>query len=174
MNAVKSGSALACVLLAAAVANPALAADASVAKKLDAQGLKYTVDDDGDYKLLFDVGDDRSQVVWVRSAIETMGGMRIREVISISGKSPKPQGSDGVTVAAMAATSALIASNRQKLGGWVLKGSDENQAFYYVAQIPADLGAGDLELVVRNVAKDADGFETLLEALYDLDKTDTY
>ena len=168
--------ALACLLLAAVNTAGAAkgTADAGVAKKLDALGLKYDVDGDGDYKLLFEIDGGRSQIVWVRSPVETLGGMRIREILSISGKSPRPSGDEGITTAATAATAALLASNRQKLGGWVLKGSDDNQAFYYVAQIPADLGADDLGVVVRSIAKDADGFEEMLEVLYDLDKKDTY
>lgn len=166
--------ALACMLLAAGAANAGNSPDATVGRKLDKLGLKYEVDADGDYKLLFEVDGGRSQIVWVRSPIETLGGMRIREVLSISGKSPKPSNTDEMTDAATAATAALLASNRQKLGGWVLKGSDDSQAFYYVAQIPADLGPDDLDLVVRSVAKDADGFEAMLEVLYGLDKKDTY
>jgi len=171
----KATIALACLLLAAGnPANAANTADASVGKKLDALGLKYEVDDDGDYKLLFEVDGGRSQVVWVRSAVETLGGMRIREILSISGKAPKPADDGDIVTSAMAASSALMASNRQKLGGWVLKGSDDKQMFYYVAQVPADLGADDLELVVRAVAKDADGFEALLEVLYQVEKKDAY
>lgn len=165
-----------CALLAAGALNTAAAGkpDPAIGKKLEAQGLKYEVDDDGDYKLLFAVEGDRSQVVWVRSPVEALGGLRLREILSISGKSPKPKTPEQIVSSAVAATAALMSSNRQKLGGWVLKGSDDNQAFYYVAQVPADIGADDLEVVLRAVAKDADAFEAVIEAFNDADKKDVY
>lgn len=148
--------------------------DPSVAKRLDAQKLKYEVDKDGDYKLGFAVEGGRSQLVWVRSSVETLGSMRIREILSISGKSPKPKTAEQIASSAVAATAALMSSNRQKLGGWVLKGSDDNQAFYYVAQVPADISAADLEIVLRAIARDADAFEAVLEAFNDSEKKDVF
>lgn len=165
-----------CAMLAASALNTAVAGkpDPAIGKKLEAQGLKYEVDDDGDYKLLFAVEGDRSQIVWVRSPVETLGSLRIREILSIAGKSPKPETPEQIISSAVAATAALMSSNRQKLGGWVLKGSDDNQAFYYVAQVPADIDADDLEIVVRAVAKEADAFEVVIEAFNDSGKKDVY
>lgn len=156
-----------CLLMAAGAPGAARAgnADASVGKKLDALGLKYEVDADGDYKLLFEVENGRSQIVWVRSPVETLGNMRIREVLSIAGKSPKPRNDEEVASAAVVATAALLDASKKKLGGWVLKGTDDTQAFYYVAQIPADASGDDLKSVVVSVAKSTDGFEQLLETI---------
>lgn len=47
----------------------------------------------------------------------------------------------------------------------MLKGADDTQAFYYVAQIPADASGDDLKSVVVSVAKSTDGFEQLLETI---------
>ncbi|QNN47351.1 hypothetical protein H9L17_04135 [Thermomonas brevis] len=163
----KTTLAVCCLLMAAGAPGAARAgnADASVGKKLDALGLKYEVDADGDYKLLFDVENGRSQIVWVRSPVETLGNMRIREVLSIAGKSPKPRNDEEVASAAVVATAALLDASKKKLGGWVLKGTDDTQAFYYVAQIPADASGDDLKSVVVSVAKSTDGFEQLLETI---------
>ncbi|MFM7378235.1 MAG: hypothetical protein ACKO1O_08935 [Erythrobacter sp.] len=52
--------------LAAATAVPAAAKDASVERRLDSAGLKYEVDDDGDYKLTFNYSKEgRTQLVFV-------------------------------------------------------------------------------------------------------------
>lgn len=54
--------------------------DASVARKLDAKETPYVVDDDGDYRILVNVGDDRSQLVWVRSKVHATDHQRVREI----------------------------------------------------------------------------------------------
>ena len=54
--------------------------DASVARKLDAKDTPYTVDDDGDYRILVNVGEGRSQLVWVRSRVHTTDHQRVREI----------------------------------------------------------------------------------------------
>ena len=149
-------------------------ADAGVGKKLAAQDLKYEVDEDGDYKLLFGLDDDRSQIVWVRSPVETLGGMRIREVLAIGGKLPKSKGADAAGMQATLTRDAMLKSSDQKLGGWVLKTSDDERVFYYVAQIPADLNAADLETVARVVAQNGDEFEKVVESMTDPDEKDTY
>ena len=161
-----------CLTMAVGASGQARAgnADASVGKKLDALGLKYEVDADGDYKLLFEVEGGRSQIVWGRSPVETLGNMRIREVLSIAGKSPKPKNDEDVASAAVMATAALMDASKKKLGGWVLKGADDNQAFYYVAQIPADASGDDLKSVVVSVANGTDGFEQMIEAINGTEK----
>ncbi|QIL21110.1 hypothetical protein [Thermomonas sp. HDW16] len=148
--------------------------DASVGKKLDATGLKYEVDGDGDYKLLFAVDGGRSQIVWVRTPTEALGGMRIREVLSIGGKMSKPQTEEELTAQAVLTSGAMLKSGNQKLGGWVLKTSGDDSVFYYVAQVPADISAEDLQAVTQVVAKSADAFEVVAETMLETSKKDTY
>jgi hypothetical protein len=153
----------------AAVPAPATP-DASVATQLDAAGLKYEIDDDGDYQLLFGGEDGRSQAVWVRSVVETLGKMRIREVISVAGPLAGLDTPEGIARAAAQLQAAMHDASENKLGGWVLKGKDAN-VFYYVAQIPADTDGEDLRSVVESVARVADAFEARIEAA---DAKDTY
>ncbi len=54
--------------------------DPSIAKKLDLKGTPYTLDDDGDYRILVNVGDERSQLVWVRSVVHQTDEQRLREI----------------------------------------------------------------------------------------------
>ncbi len=64
------------------VGNP----DPRVEKALKKLGLKYEVDKDGDFKLVFSVEDDRTQVVFINSTTETLGKMEIREIWSPTAK----------------------------------------------------------------------------------------
>ena len=144
-------------------------ADPLVGTRLEAEKLKYEVDADGDYKLVFNVSDGRTQAVWVRSATETLGGMKIREVMSVGGRMPDAGDNGAIGLATMAALSvqAMRESSNKKLGGWVLKGdpAKSEEAFYYVAQLPADANATDLRAVIESVATSADEFEREIEGL---------
>ena len=85
--------------------------DPELRKLLDAQKIKYEVDSDGDYKVTFDLGNDRTQVVWIRSATESYGSLKVREVWSpgykLSGELP-----------AKIANRLLEHSHGMILGGW--------------------------------------------------------
>lgn len=54
--------------------------DPIVAQRLDAKKTPYTVDEDGDYRILVNVKDDRSQLVWVRSVAHETDEQKIREI----------------------------------------------------------------------------------------------
>ncbi len=56
--------------------------DPRVERALKKLGLKYEVDEDGDFKLVFAVEDNRAQVVIINSTTEALGKMEIREVWS--------------------------------------------------------------------------------------------
>ena len=67
----------------AQVAKPAPAPDPQVRQLLDELEYEYEVDEDGDYRLVFEVANStekRSQLVYVRSPVETYGALRLREV----------------------------------------------------------------------------------------------
>ena len=137
------------LLLAALAAAPAHAEqDASVGKKLDQLELKYDVDKDGDYKITMDMGNNRTQLVLVRSSVEDYNGMRIREVWS-------PGYSGDGAIPANIATRLLENSNEVKWGGWV---SMEGMGVF-VVKMPADASAGDLGLAIAMAAKSADKME---------------
>lgn len=58
----------------------AKAPDPSIAKKLNLMGTPFTVDDDGDYRILVKIDDERSQLVWVRSVVNETDALRLREI----------------------------------------------------------------------------------------------
>ncbi|HEL5008048.1 TPA: hypothetical protein UOA91_004315, partial [Stenotrophomonas maltophilia] len=73
------------LLIGLAAAGPAAAAteaDKAVARHLDKLGYTYEVDEDGDYRMVFDVEGGRTQMVYVRSSVEDFGTHNIREIWS--------------------------------------------------------------------------------------------
>ena len=145
---------------ALAAPKPDAAADPVVARMLDQLGYKYEVDGDGDYKLVMSVDDDRrSQLVFVRSPVETYGSYRVREVWSpayqSSGAFPGP-----------VANRLLEASNDLKLGAWVKHGGHA----LMVVKIDADAGAAALEQAITAAVTSADEMEKELAGDPDSDE----
>jgi hypothetical protein len=95
-------------------APPALAGDPDPAIKaqLDSLDIKYEVDADGDYKITFDLGNGRSQLVWVRSKTEAYGDLKVREIWSPGYKH------GGAEVPVKIANRLLEHSHGLILGGW--------------------------------------------------------
>ncbi len=141
----------AATLLLAAASTPGTAqeVDAKLGKLLDRQKLVYEVDAEGDYKLTFDVGGGRSQVVWVRSGAATYGELVVRQVLSI--------GADATGDALLPGVAdRLLAFNAQsKLGGWT-RNADRA---VFMAQIPVDLDGKRLASAIELVARSADALE---------------
>jgi len=141
---------LAAALLALALPLSAAAAgpDRAVARMLDQLGHAYEVDEDGDFRLVLGLEDERSQVVIVRSPVETFGSLRVREVWS-------PAWSAAGAFPVAVANRLLEASAGQKLGGWVRQGDYA----VLVIQLPADAGAQALDDVIAYAAAAADLME---------------
>ena len=129
--------------------------DASIAPLLKALDYKYEVDDDGDYKLVFDVDDDgkRTQLVFVRSKVEEYGGQRIREVWSAGYQMEK----DGA-FPAVVANRLLEASMDSKMGGWAKQGP----AAIYIVRIPANADRDTLDRAITAAIDSADEMEAEL------------
>ncbi|MGS1079053.1 hypothetical protein [Pseudoxanthomonas beigongshangi] len=129
-------------------------ADPTIAKQLKALGYEYEVDEDGDYKLLMATGDneERSQIVYIRSTVETYGKHRVRELWSYAYRSP------GDSLSAVVANRLLDASNALILGSWV---KQERNAVY-VAKLPADASTELLEDAISAAAVSADAMEVEL------------
>ncbi|UNK57317.1 YbjN domain-containing protein [Pseudoxanthomonas daejeonensis] len=138
-------------------------ADPSVAAMLDELGYKYEVDGDGDYKMIMALeGKDnaeRSQLVFVRSPVETYGTHRIREIWSpaykSSGAFPGP-----------VANRLLEASNDLKLGAWV----KHNGHALLVVKLDAAAGAEALDQAINAAVTSADEMERELAGDPDSDE----
>ena len=148
------------LLLASAlglVATPAIAGDGAVEARLDARGINYEIDEDGDYKILISYKDEnRTQLVFVSGATETIKGFVVREVFSAAGKVK----ADGVHGKAMA---LLEDSRTNKLGAWEVAGD----VLSYVIKLPDSVDATQLEGAIEIAAEIADNKEIELSGKKD-------
>jgi hypothetical protein len=124
-------------------------ADPSIARQLDGLDYKYEVDDDGDYKLTFDMDDGRSQLAYVISAAENFGEMEVREVWA-----PAYRATDAQFPVAVA-NRLLEDSQSSKLGGWVKQGD----MAVFVVKVAADATAKQLDDALDFVLRTADQME---------------
>ncbi len=147
----KIAAAAAMTGLMAAMAGSAFAADPdrAVGRLLDSLEYKYEVDEDGDYRMVFDMEDERTQLVFVRSSVETYGTHHVREVWSPAYKAPGPQ------FPALVANRLLEDSNDSKLGGWVKQGDTA----MFVVKVDADAKAEVLSDAIDAAIKSADAME---------------
>jgi hypothetical protein len=122
--------------------------DPAVKAALDAQKVKYDIDEDGDFKITFDMGNDRSQLVWVRSSTSTYGALKVREVWSPGYKSDKP-------LSAAIANRLLEHSHGMILGGW----TKQKAYAMFVVKIPANATAKQLRDAAEAAADAADQIE---------------
>lgn len=112
-------------------------------------GLKYEVDKDGDYRLLFDVGEGRSQAVYIRGKSEVWRGIRVLEIFSpaldLQGKLPPEL-----------ASKLLLDSQNAKLGGWQMRAGPQIE---YAVKVPDDLTPEQLQDLLEYVLDSADRLE---------------
>lgn len=128
------------------------APDASAGAALDALGYTYEVDEDGDYRMVFDVEDDRTQLVFVRSVVETYGSHRIREIWSPA------YTAEGDALPADVANRLLADSQDSKLGGWVTQGGTA----MFVVKLDAQAGGEQLSDAIDAAVRTADAMEAEL------------
>lgn len=147
----KSVLSIALLALATAAAGSAFAGepDRAVGRVLDTLKYKYEVDSDGDYQLVFEMDDDRTQLVFVRSTVETYGSHHVREIWSPGYKSEGPQ------FPALVANRLLEDSNDSKLGGWVKQGD----VAMFVVKVDADASSEVISDAIDAAAKSADAIE---------------
>jgi len=127
--------------------------DQRVEKALKKLGLKYTVDKDGDFKLVLATQGDRSQVVFINSDTETLRKMEIREIWSPAAKFSSTPPS--------ALSQALLEKNGSfKIGSYAYKKAGDVYVLVFHAQISANASAEELLSVVIGVAGVADATES--------------
>jgi hypothetical protein len=145
-----SSKALLVVALFAATFATSAAEDPIVRRMLEAKGTPFEVDSDGDFKIIVSYkSEGRTQLVYVRSAVETWGKHRIREVWSYAYQAPSNQFS------ALVANRLLQASNEVKLGAWV---KQKNRALMIV-KVNAEASAEELDSAISFAAEVADEME---------------
>lgn len=143
-----SAVALAAVALTAAA--PASAKDAVIEQRLEKEGLKYEVDGDGDYKLVFNFNDEgRTQLAFVSGGTQSVGGMTIREVFAPAAR----VGEGGVN--ASQALALMKDSSTNKVGSWEIRGD----VLYFVIKVFDNMSATQLGSLLKIAAESADNKE---------------
>jgi hypothetical protein len=123
--------------------------DKRAKKALDKADLKYTVDADGDFQIVFSYDDDRSQAVFMKSATQKVGAIEVREVFSYAYRSTDP-------LPTSAAVDALKDNTTRKIGAWELLEGNGKQALSFSVKIDATTGPDALVTILRAVAQTAD------------------
>lgn len=118
---------------------------------LKKQELAYTIDDEREMlKLGFELGDNRSQRIWIDSEILEVDGFRLVQICSVSyrGILTKPMMLD-------------LLSDRYKIGHWSVVKSDKGgfHDVLFTAEVPTYLSPKDFEICCRLVAEAADLLE---------------
>lgn len=142
---------IAAALLLAVTATAAHAAepDKAVGRALDALKYTYEVDEDGDYKMVFDMDDGRSQLAFVRSSVEEFGKHKIREIWSPAYNSP------GKQFPAAVANRLLEDSQDAKMGAWV----KQDQLAMFVVKVDANATSEQLSDAIDAAIRTADAME---------------
>lgn len=142
---------IAAALLLAVTATGAHAAepDKAVGRALDTLKYTYEVDEDGDYKMVFDMDDGRSQLAFVRSTVEEFGKHKIREIWSPAYNSP------GKQFPAAVANRLLEDSQDAKMGAWV----KQDQLAMFVVKVDATPTPEQLSDAIDAAIRTADAME---------------
>lgn len=129
--------------------SPAPVVDPAIGRQLDSLGFEHEIDADGDYQMVFELDDDRTQLVYVRSAIENYGSLSVREIWS-PGFQIK-----GADFPATVANRLLRDSNLAKIGSWVRQGDTA----MFVVKIDANASADQLSDAIDAAIRTADKLE---------------
>ncbi len=86
-------------------------------RALDNAKIRYEIDKDNDFYVVYDLG-SRKQRVWLRSTTFDYGSLKIREVFSFGYKAP----GKADTLPPAVANRLLENNNQVKLGAWVRSG----------------------------------------------------
>lgn len=143
---------LVCITFAAFGADRA---DSRVVAVLNQLGYNYDVDSDNDYRLILDVGNGRTQLIWINSGTNTSRGQEIREIWSIANKY---QGS----VPQQAAQMVLLDSYDKIIGSWYVIESNGTYILAFAAKIPADANSTYVNAAIQAVCRGTDAIEEVL------------
>jgi hypothetical protein len=126
--------------------------DRSVQRILDGAKIRYQVDQAGDFRATFDLGEGRTQLVIIRSGVDRVAGIDTREIRAIGYRAP----SDPFPTEA--ASRLLDENNHRVLGKWGKQGT----LGVLTVRVPADAKASTLIDAIEMAARDADAMERSL------------
>jgi hypothetical protein len=126
----------------------AVPSDPRVEKALNAMELVYETEPNGDYRLLYDTGDGRSHLVWVRPQTQSIGELEVREVFATAheyeGEVPEDVAYD-----------LLRLNSGYVTGSWCIEGS----RVIFIARVDADASDAELDAAIGAVLFTTDDME---------------
>lgn len=123
--------------------------DLRVKELLDQTDYNWEVDQDGDFKLILQFDDERSQIVFVSSRTFVMEGLEIREVWSVGDVSEN-------NLSPLFAMRMLEENAQVKLGAWELQDWDGTKVSIFRAKISANANLNTLNTAISAVGITAD------------------
>jgi len=150
----------ACVFLIAVLmllpffAGAETAGDPRVKKSLDTLGIKYTLNDTGNYLVTFtiDGSDDRTHMVRVVSKTTSYNGYEIREIWATAAIL-EDYPDDELLYRLMEENS------KETLGAWGMEASSDGVSIYYTAKVPISIKNDELREFMYFVSEMADKLE---------------
>lgn len=127
--------------------------DPRVVRALESTGLKFEIDEDGDFKILVEFKDGRSQLGFINSSTERYGSLEIREIWSTAAVGKGSLSEDMANL-------LLIKNNQVKFRVWRLRETQGGKiAVIFAAHVSADTDGESLRSVVELVFGEADALE---------------
>jgi len=130
-------------------------ADSRVMQILNQLGYDYNVDSDNDFRLVLDVGNGRTQLMFINSATNTSRGQEIREIWSIAA-------TYNGSIPQSAAQKVLLDSYDKIIGSWYAIESSGTYYLAFCAKIPADANSTYMYAAIQAVVRGADAMEQIL------------
>ena len=128
--------------------------DSRVKTALESEGIKFAISNTGNFRMTFNVGDDRTQLVFVDSKTEFKGDFETREIWSFAYQGPSLDESQ--------IESLLIENGKFKVGGWRLLSSQGKDHILFTIRVPAEFDGKSLRTLISTVASSADKLERKL------------
>ncbi len=126
--------------------------DLRVKAILDEIGFEYEITDLGDFKVLMSLEEERTQVVYVKSATEFYDEMEVREIWSVGyvveGDIPGE-----------VANKLLENSFDQKIGAWQVIRDDETSLAIFAVKMSANANAASVRSAIIAAVRSADAME---------------
>ena len=126
-------------------------ADPRVRRALESAGVKYAVDEDGDYKVSWSLEGGRTHMTFVNSNTSRFGSMELREVWAVAFVSDE--------VSANNMRALLELNGKYKVGAWSLKKASGKLIASFRITVSANCTGDALRTFTQAVASTADEIE---------------
>ena len=154
--------ALCLLFLAPVAAQDNTLTEARIKSKVEEMGLKFEITETGNFKFVFGLEGERSQLVYVRKKPSTYLGSDYIHIFS-----PTMKYASKSQIPREAMLELLAKNGTYKLGWFELVSDETTNAFYMSYKLPISCTAVNLYTILKEVAVEADKTEKLYTSLDD-------